>query len=222
MSDLHLTVTGDGPGIVCTHGFADDSATFAELVPHLATRHRVVGWDLPGHGRSPVGMEPASRATALGGLREAIAAAGPTPVGLVGHSLGGYLSMCHAIGQPVDVAALVLLSTGPGFRNAERRTAWNAGIADLAVARGVSPLAAPIGEQPDSFVLDNLDRLTMPVLLIVGERDRTYHRGNELLERSLGDATLLVVPGAGHFPHRTNATEVNAAIDQFLGRVLTA
>ena len=37
---------------------------------------------------------------------------------LVGHSLGGYLSLAHTLDHPDDVAALVLIATGPGFRRA--------------------------------------------------------------------------------------------------------
>lgn len=219
MSGLHLSVVGDGPAIVCTHGFGDDSSTFDAQVRHLSTDHRVVTWDLPGHGRSPIGPEPATRETALAGLDGAVAAAGPAPVVLVGHSLGGYLSLCRAVLRPEGLAALVLISTGPGFRDAAKREAWNTTIASYVAERGIPTLAAGMGEQPDSLVLDGVAAVTAPVLLVVGGRDRAYHRGNELLERSLTDARLLVVEGAGHFPHRTHADQVNAAIDDLLSVV---
>lgn len=222
MSDLHLDVVGEGPGVVCTHGFADDSHTFDALVSHLADSHRVAVWDLPGHGASPVPAEPATRASALDGLERAIGAVAPGPVVLVGHSLGGYLSMCRAVMQPHDVAALVLISTGPGFRDPDKRAAWNETMASYALERGVPALTAGLGHQPDSLVLDNLASITAPALLIVGSHDRTYHRGNELLESSLPHARLVIVEGARHFPHQTHAPEVNAAIDAFLDDVSSA
>src|SRR3546814_5565266 len=54
----------------------------------------------------------------LAWLDVAIEAAGPGPAVLVGHSLGGYLSLCRTVLEPTGVAGLVLIATGPGFRDA--------------------------------------------------------------------------------------------------------
>lgn len=203
-------------GVVCSHGFADDSSTFDLLLAELGDQHRVVTWDLPGHGCSPVGTRPASRASALAGLQRAMDEAGPDPVTLIGHSLGGYLSLCQAVLGPQRVAGLVLLATGPGFRDPDKRARWNKRIRTLANDRGVPPAAAAIGEQPDSLVLDGLTTLTAPTLIIVGSEDRAYHRGSALMADVMPDATLLVIGGAGHFPHRTHTAETARAIKAHL------
>ena len=39
------------------------------------------------------------------------------PAVLVGHSLGGYLSLAHAATRPGVARGIVVLNTGPGFRN---------------------------------------------------------------------------------------------------------
>jgi pimeloyl-ACP methyl ester carboxylesterase len=218
----YLAVSGDGPGVVLTHGFADDSRTFDLQVAHLAARYTLAAWDLPGHGSSPVGPIPASRDTALAGLDRAIEAVGPGPVTLIGHSLGGYMSMCRALLRPDGIAGLVLLSTGPGFRDRAKREAWNERISAYAASRGVPPLAVGTAIQADSLVLENLGEIDVPALLIVGGDDSAYLAGYELISRSLPDARLLVVEGAGHFPHQTHADEVNAAIGEFLSRISPA
>ena len=41
-----------GSAVVLSHGLGDDSSTWDGLVPSLAERHRVVSWDLRGHGAS--------------------------------------------------------------------------------------------------------------------------------------------------------------------------
>ena len=126
---------------------------------------------------------------------------------------------------PEPALHLIVTGNGPGVvctHGLAKRAAWNEGIAAYAAERVISPLVAGLGRQDDSLVLDGLGSLTMPVLLIVGSRDRTYHRGKRLLERSLANASLLVVDGAGHFPHRTHAPVVNAALDRFLGQIAAA
>lgn len=217
--DLHLFARGDGPGVVFTHGFADDSTTFDALIAEVGQVHRVVTWDLPGHGHSPLGRHRSTRATGLAGLGRAIDAAGQRPVTLIGHSLGGYLSLCRAALAPGGVAGLVLIATGPGFRDPDKRAAWNERISAYAAKRGVAPQAVGLAEQPDGLVIERLASITAPTLVVVGREDRAYHRGAELMARAMPDATLLVVAGAGHFPHRTHTPEVAQAVGVLLDQV---
>lgn len=145
---MHLEVTGSGPAVVLTHGFADDSTTFDALAASLAPRHRVCRWDLLRHGRSRAGPEPASRRTALRWLDAAVRSVGQGPAVLVGHSPGGHLSLCRAVLDPTGVAGLVVLAAGPRYRKAAKRAERNAFIADYARTRGVDPLAAASGYSP--------------------------------------------------------------------------
>src|SRR4051812_35047698 len=114
-------------------------------VAALRTRARVVTWDLRGHGRSPspVDRDAYSQDVALADL-EALAGARAV---LVGHSLGGQLSLAHALRHPDRVLALGLLSTGPGYRNDAAREQWNATIERQAAAlerRGMDALPAGV------------------------------------------------------------------------------
>ena len=50
---IHSEVTGDGPAVLLTHGFAASSHMFASTVPAVvAAGHTAIVWDMPGHGRS--------------------------------------------------------------------------------------------------------------------------------------------------------------------------
>lgn len=215
---MQLTVQGTGPPVVLTHGFADDAATFDRLVPAL-TRHRLARWDLPGHGSSGVGPQPSSRGAALAWLDGAIVAAGPGPTVLIGHSLGGYLSLCRTVIDPTGIAALVLVSTGPGFRNPAKREQWGTFIADYADRHGVPEGARGIAGQPDSLVLDGLASVDVPVLVVVGGDDVRYHAGCRIIVDEVADGELVVVDGAGHFPHQTHPDAVGGKVRELLRRV---
>lgn len=217
---LHIEQRGDGPPLVMTHGVGSSSATWAAQIPVLEGSFSLTYWDLRGHGSSDRPEDPQcySRDLALNDLRDVVEMAGSgEPVILVGHSLGGYLSLALAISQPSLVRALVLVATGPGFRDPEARDKWNSGMAKVAAAFDLPDFVAKIAEQPDALVIDGISDIKVPTLLIVGERDRRYHAGCSYLERKL-DAKSIMVDGAGHMVHETHFADVNAAMTDFLNQ----
>lgn len=222
--DLHGSPNGTRP-LVFTHGGADDSATWAAQVA-AATQGRwgkcdpVTTWDLRGHGRSdaPEGAEHYSRDHGVADLLAVMTTAGATPATpaiLVGHSLGGYLSLTVALQHPELVRALVLIATGPGYRDPEARGQWNLGISRIAPKLGLRADVAHLIHQPDGFVLEHLAALAGPTLVILGARDTRYLLGCEVLAQRTG-ADLVLIDGGGHMVHRDNPESVNAAIGAFL------
>lgn len=210
---LHVERHGAGRPVVLTHGFAESADTWEHQVAALRRHHEVVAWDLRGHGRSDAPADPAAytREAALADLDRVL---GPArePAVLVGHSLGGYLSLAYALTRPDAVAALVLVATGPGYRDPRAREAWNASLADTARRLGVPEHVAGIVMQHDGLVIDGLRGLDRPALLVVGSDDRGYQAGMAHLHRALPDARLVTVDGARHRPHRTHPDVVNAAV----------
>jgi 2-succinyl-6-hydroxy-2,4-cyclohexadiene-1-carboxylate synthase len=59
---------------------------------------------------------------------------------------------------------------------------------------------------------DRLGEVTVPVLLIVGQRDQKFRATAEQMAGALPDATVVVVPGAGHAAHLEAPEAVAAAI----------
>jgi pimeloyl-ACP methyl ester carboxylesterase len=214
---IYAEVSGEGPPIVFTHGYGDTSATWDAQVAAFSGRATTLRWDLLGHGRSarPRERSAYSREIALEDL-EALIGRTEGPAVLVGHSLGGYLSLCRAIRDEGRVRGLVLIATGPGFRDPESRAQWNERARGAAERFDVPEESYGLIEQPDSLVMDALDRVTAPAIVIAGERDRYFHGAMRYLERRLSRAETLIVPGAGHMVHRTHADPVNGAIQSFL------
>ena len=113
---LHFVEAGetrDGrPPIVMLHGLAAQLHNFRyALVDDLASDTRVIAFDRPGSGYST--REP-GRATTLEQQADAVAAAmdalGLPRALLVGHSLGGALSLAVALRHPQKVSGLALLA----------------------------------------------------------------------------------------------------------------
>ncbi len=212
---LHVERWGSGAPMLLTHGLGSSSATWLPLRPHVRPGWAVTSWDLRGHGRSATG-DVYSRDAALADLTSvAEEAAADAPAVLVGHSLGGYLSLALAISRPELVRALVLIAAGPGFRDPQRREAWNRMLAEQATALGVTAAVTGLGAQPDAFVFDNLDFVDVPVVAVVGARDRRFHAAARVFHRRLG-ARVHVVPRTGHHPHESHPAEVAAVISGLL------
>ena len=224
---LHVIVSPPGPEtrssvpggvpLVFTHGYGGSTETWQHQLQAFSQTHSTVAWDLLGHGRSAKSEQPEdySRELALDWLAAMMTRAGDAPV-LIGHSLGGYLSQCYAVRNPEQVRALVLIATGPGYRDPEARERWNKGVRRVSKRFGLPPASTPLVEQHDSLVMDHLDRLTMPVLQIAGSEDVAYHGGMKYLERRLIAVDSFIVPGGGHHVHETHSSEVNDAIRVFL------
>ncbi|HET9692436.1 MAG TPA: alpha/beta fold hydrolase, partial [Acidimicrobiales bacterium] len=122
-------VTGDGPGVplLCTHGFSADRHSWAAVVEHCAAGRRCVTWDVRGHGCSdaPADADRYTPELTLDDMAALLDAVGAPRAVVVGHSMGGYLSLRFAAARPERVAGLVLVDTGPGYRNPEARARWN-------------------------------------------------------------------------------------------------
>lgn len=189
----------------------------------LADRFSVIALDLLGHGSSPVPDDPAeyTRDRALVDiddvLADVLADTGRASV-LVGHSLGGYLALAHAATRPGLARAIVALNTGPGFRDPERRAAWNDMSRRNAHRFGVPEQATTMNLQEDSVVMDHLADIATPTLVLAGGDDRPEYTGSgEYLERKMPDARLVVIDGGGHSMHEdSHADDVARLIADFV------
>ncbi|MFZ9627979.1 MAG: alpha/beta fold hydrolase [Ilumatobacteraceae bacterium] len=226
---LHVVVGGAGtPSIVFLHGMGTSAASWQQCMHLLAGTHRVAAPDLIGHGTSPVPADAAeyTRDRTLVDLDELLAdpaIALAAPVVLVGHSLGGYLALAHAAPRPGGAAGIVVLNTGPGYRDADKREAWNERSRRNAHRFGVPVQVADLNLQHDSIVMDRLAEIDVPVLALAGGADRPeYATSGEYLARKMRHASFVSVDGGEHSMHEaTHADTVADLIDGFtrsLGR----
>jgi pimeloyl-ACP methyl ester carboxylesterase len=100
---------GDGPSVVLLHGPGEYAAKWLRVIPDLATTHRVVAPDLPGHGTSEVTDGPLDADRVSAWLGELIERTCPTTPALVGQILGGAIAARFAIDQSDRLGQLVLV-----------------------------------------------------------------------------------------------------------------
>ena len=215
---LNVISRGSGPPIVFLHGMGASAATWDAVGEALSDRYLTVAVDLPGHGGSPCPDDPDrfTRDAALADVDELLATL-DEPAILVGHSLGGYLALAHAATRPGAARGIVVANTGPGFRDPEKREAWNARSRRNAHRFGVPERVADLNLQHDSVVMDRLAEIATPTLVLVGGADRPEYVGSgQYLERKMLDARLVVIDGGEHSMHEhTHAADVAEHIAHF-------
>ena len=145
------------------------------------------------------------------------------PFVLAGTSMGGFSSMMYAIRQPDKVKALAPISTATAGKHLAASyqekdpvefATWqkNGSIPkshryNPAIKGDLSWRFLEDFSQYDIF--DHLDRIKVPMLLVVGEHDRTVRieQQKELYEALTMQKELHIIPGSGHTfiePHELN------------------
>ncbi|WP_221934799.1 alpha/beta fold hydrolase [Georgenia yuyongxinii] len=103
---------GDGTTVVLTHGAGTDHTIFDAQVRFLTEAgHRVITWDLRGHGRSVPWDEPFDPAQAVEDLASLLERLSIVRTVLVGHGLGANISQVLARRYPERVRALVIIGS---------------------------------------------------------------------------------------------------------------
>jgi pimeloyl-ACP methyl ester carboxylesterase len=111
-------VPGEDPAVVLMHGFPDDQRIYARLLPLLSPR-RAVTFDFLGYGRSErsdtAGFTPEDHAAQITAVLDELDISNAV---LVGHDASGPDTVFYALAHPERVAALALLNTVFGRRDA--------------------------------------------------------------------------------------------------------
>lgn len=240
--NIHYEVHGDGVPLILTHGYSSTSAMWQGQIEALARRHKLVLWDMRGHGQSDYPADPAAYSEALtvadiAALLDAVNARQAIVGGL---SLGGYMSLAFYRSHPERVRALLIIDTGPGFKKDDARAAWNKralenadrfdreGLAVLKTlsaerasvvhrdASGLAHAARGMLTQRDASVIDTLPRITVPSLVVVGADDTPFLAASDYMAAKIPGARKVVIPSAGHAANIDQPQLFNEAVGAFL------
>jgi len=236
---IHYDVYGSGPPLLLTHGYSSTSAMWDGQIDALSKHHRLVLWDMRGHGRSDYPENDAAYSEALtvadmAALLDEIGA-GSAIVG--GLSLGGYMSLAFYRAHPERVRALLIIDTGPGFKKDDARDTWNKRAHDTGErfereglevlkslsrerstvshrdASGLARAARGMLAQRDARVIESLPAISVPSLVVVGADDTPFLAASDYMAAKIPGAKKVVIPAAGH---AVNIDQPQAFIDAVL------
>ena len=110
-----------------THGYSSTAEMWQGQIAALSKHHKLVLWDMRGHGRSDYPDDAAaySEAADVADMAALLDEVGAETAIVGGLSLGGYMSLAFYRAHPERVRALLIIDTGPGFKKDEARDAWN-------------------------------------------------------------------------------------------------
>ena len=228
---VRYEVVGTGEPLVMVHGLAESTRLWYKNVPILAQHYRVYLVDLPGFGAMRKFHQHFKLLEAGAWLNAWMQALNLEEIYLVGHSMGGYVSMALAALCPEHVKRLVLVdsigisagmsvdSLTPLALRAIRRSTpglWLCIGYDILRAgqTSIGRAAQQIVELDASEVLS---AVRVPTLIIWGDEDDLvpFALGRQLHERLTG-ARLLVMRGANHCCMYERPREFNKALLAFL------
>ena len=237
--NIHYEVHGDGPPLILTHGYSSTSAMWNGQVEALSKHHKLILWDMRGHGQSDYPDDPAlySEALTVGDIAALLDAVGARKAIVGGLSLGGYMSLAFYRAHPQRVSALLIIDTGPGFKKDDARAAWNERALDTADrfdreglevlksasrerstvshrdAKGLALAARGMLTQRDARVIEVLGEIKVPSLVMVGADDAPFLAASDYMAAKIPGAKKVVIPAAGH---AVNIDQPQAFIDAVL------
>jgi len=246
--ELYYEVHGQGYPVVFLHGFSGTVNMWQPQVPVLSQECQFIIYDARGHGQSesPPSVDRYSADIVVEDLRQLLGALGIEKAVVGGLSMGGYQSLRFYLRHPEMVTALILMDTGPGYRNPARREEWNRqleGTANLLETRGIEAYVeaaptytsreillklSPIGlanmarkvvAQHDPLVIENLGEIKVPTLVLVGENDTPFLQASEYMSKTIPGAQHVVIPEAGHAANQDNTEVFNRAVLDFLKKL---
>ena len=236
---IHYEVHGSGPPLLLTHGYSSTSGMWHGQIAALSKHHKLVLWDMRGHGQSgyPEDTSAYSEALTVGDMAALLDAVGADKAIVGGLSLGGYMSLAFYRAHPDRVRALLIIDTGPGFKKDEAREVWNKRAHDtgdrferegLEVlksasrerssvthrdASGLARAARGMLTQRDARVIESLPDIKVPALIVVGADDTPFLAASDYMAAKIPGAQKAVIPGAGH---AVNIDQPQAFIDAVL------
>ena len=242
--EIDYAVSGSGPPVLLSHGYSATRRMWDGQHRALEKDYQVISWSMRGHGQTESPADPSQYSADLtvADMEALLRLLGLQRVVIGGLSLGGVASLGFYLAHPDMVRALVICDSGPGYRNAEARAAWNQRAQERAAeleARGLDALSGrsremreAMGEhlsaqglahaargmlaQEGSRVIDGLPSIRVPTLIIVGDQDQPFLVPCEYMAKKIPGARLEVIVGAGHSSNLDQPEAFNRVLRDFL------
>lgn len=243
-----LSGLSSGPKIVLIHGLFLNSDCWREQLPAYRPDFNILRFDLRGHGRS---TKPNQRFTIRNYIDDLFALLNhlgwTEDLYLVGHSLGGMISLVYALENPTQVKKMVVADSfcfisHEAVTDVLSRVKFSSlpKFASGISTRGLIPYNEEIANFVTKLVTDhmtkedclrataasagfnickNLNSLNIPTLVLVGKKDIiTPVWASEMIHEWLPESELVIIPNAGHLTIFDHSREFNDIVRSFLLR----
>jgi pimeloyl-ACP methyl ester carboxylesterase len=226
---IHCETAGVGKPVILLHGLSGSSRWWKKNIIYLAGRFNLHLVDINGFGQSNKGSFSLQDAAQV--IVKWMDHKGIEQASLIGHSMGGYITLDLAANYPGRVERIVLVDalalpmqrswfgnaagmlqairyTAPDFLPVFAGDAWRAGPRTLFSATR-SVMAADLRSK--------LAKVQQPTLIVWGENDTLLplEMGRKL-HRALPQAEFCLIEGAGHNPMWDRPRTFNRIVTWFL------
>jgi pimeloyl-ACP methyl ester carboxylesterase len=244
---MYYEIHGDGKPLVLLHGsYMTIDLNFAQLIPELAKKRKVIALEMQGHGRTGDINRPYSYTSLASDIDGLLNHLKIDSADVLGYSLGGTVAFELAIKHPKRITSLVIISSvfrldgwiqsardlfptiKPEFfektplkteydRLAPDKAHWNDWVNKMVASEVV----------PFDLGADNIKALKCPVLIISGDNDGVDLNHVAEMYRLcgggvFGDITglpksrLAILPGMTHVTLMMETAKLMSIIDPFL------
>lgn len=238
---LYYEEAGSGIPVLLTHGYSATARMWKGQLEALSSDYRVMAWDMRGHGQTDSPADPSlySEAHTVDDMAALLDHLGIEKAVIGGLSLGGFMSLAFNVKYPERVTALMLFDCGPGYKNPVGREGWNetalkradrfeelgldalgsgseVRIAKHTSAQGLAHAARGMLAQFDSRIIESLDSISVPAMVLVGENDQPFLAASQYMAAKIPGAKLVTIPDAGHAANIDQPDAFNTAVADFL------
>lgn len=237
---LYYETYGEGSPLVLLHGgMLTIDLNFATLIPTLAKKHRVIGVEMQGHGRTADIDREITPANSASDVVALLGVLGIDRTHVLGHSMGAAVTLELGVSHPERVRSLVPVSASvrpDGMHEDLSDPAKQATSTRMPTAQDFADFTeaytrlSPHPEHFDEFLTtmsasaadlqgwtdEQLAGITAPTLIVVGDHDFTTVEHAALMLELIPGSQLAVLPGTTHMQATRRADLLLPMLDAFL------
>lgn len=212
--ELWYEVQGNGPPIVLLHGNGEDHRIFDVLTGPLSATHTVYALDSRCHGQSGASDHINYDLMAQDVHRFIQALHLEKPV-LYGFSDGGIIGLLLASRYPDLLSGLII--SGANSNPAGLKTGWRLLFTVMHFFKP-SNLMKMMLKEPD-ISPDDLAKITIPTLVLAGEKDMIKESDTRFIARHISRSTLKILTGENHQSYVVHSPKLYDVMKGFLGTI---
>lgn len=190
--DYYYEIRGEGEPLLLLHGGLGQIEMFGANLKTLQEKRQVIGVDLQGHGRTPLGDRPIEIPAIGADMAELVTKLGYKQVDVFGYSFGGGVAL-HLAAQSPDKVRRLVIASAPFARSGffpemiPQQEAVSGAMAEMMketpMYKSYEAVAPDVSQFPklldamgammrvDYDASDAVAKLSMPVMLIFGDSD---------------------------------------------------